>query len=46
MPYFVAPGRDVMIQNLTNMLVLHEPISGYLYLKWRLVQMCSPDIDG
>ena len=28
------------------MLVLHEPISGYLYLKWRLEQMYSPDTDG
>jgi len=46
MPYFVDPGRDVMIKNLTDQPAKYEPISGYEYLKWRLAQMYSPDTDG
>jgi isopenicillin N synthase-like dioxygenase len=36
MPYFVDPGRDVMIENFTNQPDKFEPISAYEYLKWRL----------
>jgi len=46
MPYFVDPGRDVMIKNLTDQPDKYDPISGYEYLKWRLAQMYSPDTDG
>jgi hypothetical protein len=46
MPYFVDPGRDVMIKNLTDQPSKYEPISGYEYLKWRLAQMYSPETDG
>ena len=38
MPYFVDPGRDVMIKNLTNKPDKYPPISAYEYLKWRLAQ--------
>jgi isopenicillin N synthase-like dioxygenase len=38
MPYFVDPGRDVMIKNLTNEPDKYPPISAYEYLKWRLAQ--------
>jgi isopenicillin N synthase-like dioxygenase len=38
MPYFVDPGRDVMIKNLTSEPDKHPPISAYEYLKWRLAQ--------
>jgi len=38
MPYFVDPGRDVMIENLTTQPDKHPPISAYEYLKWRLAQ--------
>jgi len=38
MPYFVDPGRDVMIKNLTNQPDKYPPISAYEYLKWRLAQ--------
>ena len=36
MPYFVDPGRKVMIKNLTDQPDKHSPISAYEYLKWRL----------
>lgn len=36
MPYFVDPGRDVMIKNFTDEPDKHPPISAYEYLKWRL----------
>ena len=38
MPYFVDPGRDVMIKNLTSQPDKYPPISAYEYLKWRLAQ--------
>ena len=38
MPYFVDPGRDIMIKNLTNKPDKYPPISAYEYLKWRLAQ--------
>jgi len=38
MPYFVDPGRDVIIKNLTNQPDKYPPISAYEYLKWRLSQ--------
>ena len=38
MPYFVDPGRDVIIENLTNNTAKYPPISAYEYLKWRLAQ--------
>ena len=38
MPYFVDPGRDVMIENLMNTPDKYPPISAYEYLKWRLSQ--------
>ena len=38
MPYFVDPGRDVMIKNLTSGPDKYPPISAYEYLKWRLAQ--------
>jgi len=38
MPYFVDPGRDVLIDNFSNKPSLYEPISAYDYLKWRLAQ--------
>ena len=39
MPYFVDPGRDVMIKNLMiNESPKYPPISAYEYLKWRLSQ--------
>ena len=38
MPYFVDPGRDVMIKNITDQPDKYEPISAYEYLKWRLAQ--------
>jgi len=38
MPYFVDPGRDVMIENLTNKPDKYPPISAYEYLKWRLAK--------
>lgn len=38
MPYFVDPGRNVMIKNLTNIPDKYPPISAYEYLKWRLAQ--------
>jgi isopenicillin N synthase-like dioxygenase len=46
MPYFVDPGRDVIIKNLTDQPAKYEPIGGYEYLKWRLAQMYSPDTDN
>ena len=46
MPYFVDPGRDVMIENLTDQPAKYNPISGYEYLKWRLAQMYNPETDG
>jgi len=36
MPYFVDPGRDVTIKNLTKYPSKYPPISAYEYLKWRL----------
>jgi isopenicillin N synthase-like dioxygenase len=36
MPYFVDPGRDVIIKNLTTLPDKYPPISAYEYLKWRL----------
>jgi len=38
MPYFVDPGRDVIIKNLTTQPDKYPPISAYEYLKWRLAQ--------
>ena len=38
MPYFVDPGRDVMIENITKNPAKYPPISAYEYLKWRLAQ--------
>ena len=38
MPYFVDPGRDVIIKNLTIQPRKYPPISAYEYLKWRLAQ--------
>ena len=38
MPYFVDPGRDVMIENLMGTPDKYPPISAYEYLKWRLAQ--------
>ena len=38
MPYFVDPGRDVMIENITKDPAKYPPISAYEYLKWRLAQ--------
>ena len=38
MPYFVDPGRDVIIENLTSDTAKYPPISAYEYLKWRLSQ--------
>jgi len=38
MPYFVDPGRDVMIENLMSTPAKYPPISAYEYLKWRLAQ--------
>tara|TARA_B110000196_G_scaffold237114_1_gene205516 strand:- start:219 stop:407 length:189 start_codon:yes stop_codon:yes gene_type:complete len=35
MPYFVDPGRDVIISNLTNEADKYPPINAYEYLKWR-----------
>ena len=43
MPYFVAPGRDVIIKNLTNQPDKYPPISAYEYLKWRLAQSYVDD---
>ena len=43
MPYFVDPGRDVMIKNLTNKPDKYPPISAYEYLKWRLAQSYVDD---
>ena len=38
MPYFVDPGRDVIIDNLTDQTDKYPPISANDYLKWRLAQ--------
>jgi isopenicillin N synthase-like dioxygenase len=38
MPYFVDPGRDVIIYNLTDQTDKYPPISANDYLKWRLAQ--------
>ena len=38
MPYFVDPGRDVIIKNLTTLPDKYPPISAYEYLKWRLAK--------
>jgi len=43
MPYFVDPGRDVMIKNLTKQPSKYPPISAYEYLKWRLAQSYVDD---
>ena len=43
MPYFVDPGRDVIIKNLTNQPDKYPPISAYEYLKWRLAQSYDDD---
>ena len=43
MPYFVDPGRDVTIKNLTNQPDKYPPISAYEYLKWRLAQSYVDD---
>ena len=43
MPYFVDPGRDVIIENFTNQPDNFEPISAYEYLKWRLAQSYNDD---
>ena len=43
MPYFVDPGRDVIIENLTNEIAKYPPISAYEYLKWRLAQSYEDD---
>ena len=43
MPYFVDPGRDVSIKNLTSQPDKYPPISAYEYLKWRLAQSYVDD---
>jgi isopenicillin N synthase-like dioxygenase len=43
MPYFVDPGRDVMIENLMSTPAKYPPISAYEYLKWRLAQSYVDD---
>ena len=43
MPFFVDPGRDVIIENLTLQPRKYPPISAYEYLKWRLAQMYKDD---
>jgi isopenicillin N synthase-like dioxygenase len=43
MPYFVDPGRDVMIENLMGTPDKYPPISAYEYLKWRLAQSYVDD---
>ena len=43
MPYFVDPGRDVMIENLMGTPAKYPPISAYDYLKWRLAQSYVDD---
>ena len=43
MPYFVDPGRDVMIENLMGTPAKYPPISAYEYLKWRLAQSYVDD---
>ncbi len=43
MPYFVDPGRDVIIENLTKDPAKYPPISAYEYLKWRLAQSYVDD---
>ena len=43
MPYFVDPGRDVIIKNLTSQPDKYPPISAYEYLKWRLAQSYVDD---
>ena len=43
MPYFVDPGRDVMIENLMGTPAKYPPISAYEYLKWRLAQSYDDD---
>ena len=43
MPYFVDPGRGVIIKNLTNQPDKYPPISAYEYLKWRLAQSYVDD---
>ena len=43
MPYFVDPGRDVIIENLTTDPAKYPPISAYEYLKWRLAQSYVDD---
>ena len=43
MPYFVDPGRDVIIKNLTKQPDKYPPISAYEYLKWRLAQSYIDD---
>jgi isopenicillin N synthase-like dioxygenase len=43
MPYFVDPGREVMIENITKEPAKYPPISAYEYLKWRLAQSYIDD---
>ena len=43
MPYFVDPGREVIIENLSNDKAKYPPISAYEYLKWRLAQSYEDD---
>ncbi len=43
MPYFVDPGREVMIENITKDPAKYPPISAYEYLKWRLAQSYVDD---
>ena len=43
MPYFVDPGRQVMIENITKEPAKYPPISAYEYLKWRLAQSYIDD---
>ena len=43
MPYFVDPGREVMIENITKDPAKYPPISAYEYLKWRLAQSYIDD---
>ena len=44
MPFFLDPGRDVMIENFTDQPSIYPPIKSYDYLKWRLSLSYDPTI--